>query len=600
MLTYPKNILESLTVDILKKLSRLIDLPKTLTRKDDLIRELARKVETDLPGILRRMPENERLLLAEAAYHQGHIDPQVFSAKYSLPCSLPDRWMEADKTGLTALMFQQTLLGIYEIPKELAQTLRGLLPQPKPAGITIVDPLPPFYHPPKRYDYHPDKPPRPIQVYEGEKPFFSELRRVLRVVQTGKVKVTDKGRRPTNSAVRLLSAALDSPDFNLEPPLEKTNPYEDKAGAVRAHAWGVLVQQCGWAKPRAGSLILTEAGKQMLNGADIDRYKAGAEAFFQNDDFDEINRIEHIRGQSGKARRYMTSPSDRKIPIVDSMALWPVNQWVSLEEAYRFVLASGNAFEITDHPYHLYFSEKGYGHFGDVSFELNLQYLRALLMEPLATLGMVDIAYVFPHDLWPELAGRWGSDDFSFCSRYDGLLYVRLTDLGAFVLGLRENWTPPEKEECNRDLFTILPNREIALTRSNGLSADIKAGLEMCAFSKNDFIWELSIQPILGYLESGGTMEEITAFLRSHSSRGIPETVEIFLRDVAKKCTAVQNGEEAFLFTVKDAATAALIAGDSEARKYCLLAGSNRLAVPKKNQRAFRTVLKKLGYIIPS
>jgi hypothetical protein len=95
-------------------------------------------------------------------------------------------------------------------------------------------------------------------------------------------------------------------------------------------------------------------------------------------------------------------------------------------------------------------------------------------------------------------------------------------------------------------------------------------------------------------------MEEITAFLRSNSSTGIPGTVEVFLRDVAEKVTAVQNGEEALLFTVKDEATAALIASDSDARKYCFLAGSTRLAVPKKNQRSFRSALKKLGYVISS
>jgi antitoxin (DNA-binding transcriptional repressor) of toxin-antitoxin stability system len=76
--------------------------------------------------------------------------------------------------------------------------------------------------------------------------------------------------------------------------------------------------------------------------------------------------------------------------------------------------------------------------------------------------------------------------------------------------------------------------------------------------------------------------------------------VDVFLRDMAEKVSAVKEGEEALLFTVKDEVTAALIASDSDARKYCFLAGSNKLAVPKKNQRAFRSALKKLGYVIPS
>jgi hypothetical protein len=296
----------------------------------------------------------------------------------------------------------------------------------------------------------------------------------------------------------------------------------------------------------------------------------------------------------------MTSPSERKIPIVDSICLWPVNQWLSLEEASRFAFASGNDFFVTEEPYDLYFSEHQYGHFGDIKGELERQYLRALLMESLATLGLVDIAYVFPHHLWPELNDRWGKDEMSFCSRYDGLLYVRLNGLGAFVFDLSDTWTPPVTAEGTRNLFTLLPNLEIAITQSKKLSPDEIAGLEICAVPKSDYVWELSTHQILTYFESGGSMEEIITFLRSNSSTGIPDTVDVFLRDVAEKVSSVMEGEEALLFTVRDEATAALIASDSDARKYCFLAGANRLAVPKKNQRAFRSALKKLGYVIPS
>ncbi|MEW6375950.1 MAG: hypothetical protein AB1502_09220 [Thermodesulfobacteriota bacterium] len=600
MLTYPTKILEDLNVDVLKALARKINLPKSLTRKGDLIEAMARKVEKDLQGVLNYMSNIELLLLAEAAFHNGRINPSVFSSKYGISAPLPNPWMRPDQAVLTALMFQRNTLNIYEVPKELIKPLQDFLPQPAQAKVKTVDSLPASHLPPKRYSHSPDQPPRLLHIHEGEKAVFTELRRVLRLVQAGKIKVTDKGRRPTDSAVRLLLTALDSSDFDLKSPFEETNKYEEKAGAVRAHAWGVLIQQCKWAKPKASTLGLTEAGKEMLNGPDVSRYKDSVEAFLKNDDFDELNRIEHIQGQSGRAKRYMTSPSERKIPIVDSISLWPVNRWLSVEEAYRFAFASGNDFRVTDEPYNLYFSEHQYGHFGDIKGELERQYLRALLMESLTTLGLVDIAYVFPHHLWPELGDRWGKDEMSFCSRYDGLLYVRLNELGAFVFNLSDTWTPPVTAEGARNLFAILPNHEIAVTQSKKLSPDEIAGLEMCAILKSDYIWELNTHQMLTYFESGGSMEEITTFLRSNSSTGIPEGVDIFLREVAEKVSAVKEGEEALLFTIKDEATAALIASDSDARKYCFLAGTDRLAVPKKNQRAFRSALKKLGYVIPS
>jgi len=123
MFTYPTKILETLNVDVLKALARKMDLPKSLTRKADLIEEMARKVENDLQGVLNYMPNAELLLLAEAAFHNGRINPSVFSSKYGIPAPLPNPWMRSDQAVLTALMFQRNTLNIYEVPKELIKAL---------------------------------------------------------------------------------------------------------------------------------------------------------------------------------------------------------------------------------------------------------------------------------------------------------------------------------------------------------------------------------------------------------------------------------------------------------------------------------------------
>lgn len=100
------------------------------------------------------------------------------------------------------------------------------------------------------------------------------------------------------------------------------------AGAVRAHAWPVLVQQCGWAKVRKGALILTESGKDILQQFTPDKLRAGVNLGIGDDKFDELNRIHHIRGQSGKAKRWMTDPSFRKGAIVDAMEKYAPGSWI--------------------------------------------------------------------------------------------------------------------------------------------------------------------------------------------------------------------------------------------------------------------------------
>jgi hypothetical protein len=245
----------------------------------------------------------------------------------------------------------------------------------------------------------------------------------------------------------------------------------------------------------------------------------------------------------------------------------------------------------------LYFGELQYGSLDGQGGQINRQYLRAFLFESLATLGLIDVAYVYPHNLWPELDDSWGIDEICFCSRYDGLLYVKLNALGAYCLGASDVYQPAVPSEPRG--WRLLPNREIALVDGRQLPAADRHLLGLFAKEKSDHLWELDPVRILDHLESGGKVEDALQFLEDNCAPPIPETVQTMFADLARRGTVVQSVEEALLFEVADEATAALIAHDSQAGKHCSLAGNRRLAVPRRNGRAFRSAMKKLGFIIP-
>jgi hypothetical protein len=123
--------------------------------------------------------------------------------------------------------------------------------------------------------------------------------------------------------------------------------------------------------------------------------------------------------------------------------------------------------------------------------------------------------------------------------------------------------------------------------------------LALFATEKSEHLWELDAARILNHLESGGKVEDALQFLETNCVPPIPETVQTMLADLTRRGTVVQAVEEALLIEVADEATAALIAHDSQAGKHCWLAGNRRLAVPRRNSRAFRSAIKKLGFIIP-
>ena len=94
---------------------------------------------------------------------------------------------------------------------------------------------------------------RPIHIYEGERIVFAELRSVLKLVQAGKLKVTDKGGRPTENAVQLISEVLVVPDFQVdEPPEETTIRNEEEPSALTpGECWcssanGQKPKEAGW------------------------------------------------------------------------------------------------------------------------------------------------------------------------------------------------------------------------------------------------------------------------------------------------------------------------------------------------------------------
>ena len=594
MLT-PSQIMEQMRAEDIKKVGRLLGIDKGATRKADMIREISACIKNDLPKVLAHCSDEEKLALAEAAYGGGIVDREAYWGKYDADCPMPKNYYEHRETPSPfVLLVAHDDIGMLHVTDDIAERLRGLLSEPEEAAIKVENRLP---------EKHAG---RPVHVHSGERVVFHELRRVLGLAQAGKLAVTAKRGTPTDACVRRIGEALTLPDLDLEAPEDERKRWYryPEAGPVRAYAWGVVGQQCGWCKPTGSKLGLTRKGRAMLADGSAEALKEGFERVLGDNGFDELNRINHIRGQTGKGKRSLTRPSSRRESITASMMDWPLDKWIAFDDAFRFVCASGNAFSVAGKDaWDLYFCEKQYGSlgyaYGDPSDRdgLERQYLRAFLVETMATLGLVDIAYVYPHDLWPEFGGRWGTDELGFCGRYDGLRHARLTALGAYCLGSADTYTMPVDESTG--LVKILPNLELVLVNDTSCSEADVARLELFASPKKERVWCIDRKRILAHIETGGTIEEIRRELESVSDGSIPETVTRLLDEIERKATALKSSTPCILIEVTDEATAALIVHDPKAAKYCLPAGERHLAVPTRNERAFRTAIKKLGYVLP-
>jgi hypothetical protein len=81
------------------------------------------------------------------------------------------------------------------------------------------------------------------------------------------------------------------------------------------------------------------------------------------------------------------------------------------------------------------------------------------LLEYAATLGVIDVVLIPPAGARYNYGDLWGTDELVYFSRYDGLMYFRITALGAYCLGTATEYQIAPVE--TKSVLSVLPNLEI-------------------------------------------------------------------------------------------------------------------------------------------
>ncbi len=392
-----RKALERLNVAPLKFFARELGLSKKLKRKGELIDALANEMEVNLQGVWRELSETEQRVLAEVAHNGGSYDSSVYKAKYSewCPTQEPEAWSEE---ASLVWLFCSMQLGRYVMLETLVDRIKAPAPKPLPPGISTLEEIPKEI-PDEKFGT------RVVHVHWGNDFSVMELGSVLSLIKTSPIKVNVGTLRPAGHAEYRLPDALIDFDFsiqilrNAETSLHSTQ----QPGSIRPHAWAVLVQQCGWCKPAGETLQLTDRGAKMLYDKDIEEFRGGVRRFIENDEFDELDRIKGVEASSHYGKRFLTRPSERRRAIWESMKSWPRDRWISVQEVFRFLVASESGFSAYGEPYR---ASLGLGTQTETFYSgeyIDRLYVRTFLFESLGTLGLLDLGYVHPANLWPDL-----------------------------------------------------------------------------------------------------------------------------------------------------------------------------------------------------
>jgi hypothetical protein len=259
---------------------------------------------------------------------------------------------------------------------------------------------------------------------------LSNLVAVLELAAGQQLRCSAATRRPYAATVRLVRDVLAGGDY-----------YDgDRAGEpVAAFAWPVLLQAGGLARLCGTSLELTSRGAAALARPSYQVLGALWERWRSSVSFDELSRIEAVKGQQRAAT--LTPAARRRGAVADALAAVRPGQWVDVDTMFAILqaqpepLVAARSFMALWRLYLVDSYHGSLGHCGAKAWNIvEGRYALCVLFEYAATMGVVDVAYTDPEGARDDYRGVWGTEGCGRLSRYDGLVAVRVNELGAATL----------------------------------------------------------------------------------------------------------------------------------------------------------------------
>ena len=593
-----REALERKTVDELKQLAKLVPDLRVSGKKSTILEQLAIGIEARIGDLVGQLDDLQYAMVSHAIHDAWwSFDANKF---YAIHDALPER-RRVNFSSLFVRLSDYTSLDLFfydnVLPRDLGELARAHVEPVDGFEIQQVEQIPEVIH---RLDLETQEAVEvTVHSHLSESLALHEVTEAMQLVESGGLRFTAKTDTPTAGSLRKMSEVLRAPDW-----LESEACWaesidvaerERRVGPVRAYGWASLFVGGGFAKAAGQKSALTKQGRALMGEPPARVIRALWEEWLDQDRFDELRRVQAIKGQ-GSGRYSLTSPPMRRRAIVDVLRAIEPGKWVRVEQLMRAMIVWDKIPRVTAHHLHdLYIERPGYGMLShEGSFEvLEGSYTRAFLVEYASTLGLVDLAYVSPDLMWSMWQGAWWAEDMAFLSPYDGLLAIRVTPLGAWLLGQRESYQGAQHMASH---LKVLPNLDVVCVGE--ITPSTRMMLDTWGEAEGERTWRLSTMTLLMGADRGRDPEDLRAFLERASEEALPQTVTLLFEDVRRRSAMIARGEEVVSFEVASHAVALEIAHDRRTRSLCRVAGETTLLVPAPRVESFRKAVLQLGYVV--
>lgn len=569
----PYYFLEDLLQELLGKIS--------VSNRSTQIKVLAEALERreTLRSLWERLRPEEQEAVRLALYNDGRLDLAVYEALFG---ELPEKSF----SGLQGYRRKPRYLKLFfltgwDLPEEYHATLKEWVRPPVAHVPTPLAELP--------QSVQGEAGPAPLHVVETEQAAWHDLAAVLRLAAAGRLRVSETSRLPNAAAVRTLQRELILLDYYTVANLTRA------ADTIRPVGLVLGLQAAGWLRAEGDLVSPTPAGLAWLENHTPEGLREAFQTWLNAENLDELHRLSLLRGLNS-SHVELSPPPGRREAILAALGEYPVGEWIAIEEFFKTLKLRGHAFPVeTDESTSLQI--QGYGLLDNASLHTYWRavtgpYILAVLMEYLATFGALDFACVEASASPYALAGLKGYVKRPL-SRYDGLLALRLTPLGAWLMGQSATYNPagrgPEQPLLAWEAPSIL-----ALRGVQALNPNDRAMLESIAHPTPAGTYRLDAGRTVAALEAGLQVEEALAFLRLRTGEETDPSLRDFFTTMRRHSQVLIRKHDAFVYQVKDIALMKTLLQDEKLASYCTLAEDHQIVVDKRHEAAFRKRLREL------
>jgi hypothetical protein len=257
-----REVLDQMKVDQLKQLSYRLPTKERPTRKEDLQSLIERYLTSDelLRALWEQLDEKQKLAVAETIHSaDGLFNAARFQAKYGEAPVFgvkKDSWRETP-SALRLFILKSSRYGGSVIPEDLKQRLLGFVSKPTGSRLKTEDEPPesvemsvkeyePFegeegpvvidgkaVYRQRKFDIV--KRPVPLIRRDTERAAQQDLQTILRLIDKGKVAVSDKTNQPSSATMQEIASLLR--DGEVYEPKQKMTKWEQDVGPIKSFAW---------------------------------------------------------------------------------------------------------------------------------------------------------------------------------------------------------------------------------------------------------------------------------------------------------------------------------------------------------------------------